>query len=61
MVYIHSAENLNSDSSQCNPYCILFNNRKKVRVHCCQIVISFLFMTFLITTKKIYCSFFFNL
>lgn len=31
VVYIHSAENLNSDSSQCNPYCILFNNRKKVK------------------------------
>ena len=31
VVYIHSAENLNSDSSQCNPYCMLFNNRKKVK------------------------------
>ncbi|CAK9818685.1 TCB1 [Anthophora plagiata] len=29
VVYIHSADNLNSDSSQCNPYCTLFNNRKK--------------------------------
>ena len=33
VVYIHSAENLNSDTSQCNPYCTLFNNRKKVRFH----------------------------
>ncbi|XP_076376389.1 uncharacterized protein LOC117225022 isoform X1 [Megalopta genalis] len=31
VVYIHSAENLNSDSTQCNPYCMLFNNRKKVK------------------------------
>ncbi|KAK9299933.1 hypothetical protein QLX08_007168 [Tetragonisca angustula] len=31
VVYIHSAENLNSDTSQCNPYCTLFNNRKKVK------------------------------
>ncbi|XP_076387531.1 uncharacterized protein LOC100880539 isoform X3 [Megachile rotundata] len=31
VVYIHSAENLNSDNSQCNPYCMLFNNRKKVK------------------------------
>ncbi|XP_043263343.1 tricalbin-3-like isoform X4 [Colletes gigas] len=31
VVYIHSAENLSSDSSQCNPYCMLFNNRKKVK------------------------------
>ncbi|XP_043477779.1 uncharacterized protein LOC122508474 isoform X2 [Leptopilina heterotoma] len=31
VVYIHSAEDLNSDPSQCNPYCMLFNNRKKVK------------------------------
>ncbi|XP_015584742.1 uncharacterized protein LOC107262744 isoform X2 [Cephus cinctus] len=31
VVYIHSAEDLNSDASQCNPYCMLFNNRKKVK------------------------------
>ncbi|XP_053973613.1 uncharacterized protein LOC128873790 isoform X2 [Hylaeus volcanicus] len=31
VVYIHSAENLSSDSSHCNPYCMLFNNRKKVK------------------------------
>ncbi|KAL7288878.1 hypothetical protein TKK_0016848 [Trichogramma kaykai] len=31
VVYIHSAENLNSDTTQCNPYCLLFNNRKKVK------------------------------
>ncbi|XP_060817891.1 uncharacterized protein LOC132908177 isoform X1 [Bombus pascuorum] len=31
VVYIHSAENLNSGNSHCNPYCILFNNRKKVK------------------------------
>ncbi|XP_015190898.1 PREDICTED: extended synaptotagmin-2-B isoform X4 [Polistes dominula] len=31
VVYIHSAENLNCDNSQCNPYCMLFNNRKKVK------------------------------
>lgn len=31
MVYIHSADNLNSDTTQCNPYCMLFNNRKKVK------------------------------
>nr|XP_050852356.1 uncharacterized protein LOC127064819 isoform X3 [Vespula vulgaris] len=31
VVYIHSSENLNCDSSQCNPYCMLFNNRKKVK------------------------------
>ncbi|XP_058799438.1 uncharacterized protein LOC131668950 isoform X2 [Phymastichus coffea] len=31
VVYIHSAENLGSDTSQCNPYCLLFNNRKKVK------------------------------
>ncbi|KAG7206474.1 hypothetical protein KM043_003819 [Ampulex compressa] len=31
VVYIHSAQNLNSDNSQCNPYCMLFNNRKKVK------------------------------
>nr|XP_034188727.1 tricalbin-1-like isoform X2 [Osmia lignaria] len=30
VVYIHSAENLNGDN-QCNPYCMLFNNRKKVK------------------------------
>lgn len=30
MVCIHSADNLNSDVAQCNPYCMLFNNRKKV-------------------------------
>ncbi|XP_033211411.1 uncharacterized protein LOC117169247 isoform X2 [Belonocnema kinseyi] len=31
VVYIHSAEDLTSDPSQCNPYCMLFNNRKKVK------------------------------
>ncbi|XP_043280292.1 uncharacterized protein [Venturia canescens] len=31
VVYIHSARDLNSESSQCNPYCLLFNNRKKVK------------------------------
>lgn len=31
VVYIHSADNLNSDNAQCNPYCMLFNNRKKVK------------------------------
>ncbi|XP_011496650.1 PREDICTED: tricalbin-1-like [Ceratosolen solmsi marchali] len=31
VVYIHSADNLNSDTIQCNPYCLLFNNRKKVK------------------------------
>ncbi|XP_035733032.1 uncharacterized protein LOC118446471 isoform X2 [Vespa mandarinia] len=31
VVYIHSSENLNCDTSQCNPYCMLFNNRKKVK------------------------------
>ncbi|KAK2576841.1 hypothetical protein KPH14_005474 [Odynerus spinipes] len=31
VVYVHSAENLNCDTSQCNPYCMLFNNRKKVK------------------------------
>ncbi|XP_025157748.1 tricalbin-3-like isoform X3 [Harpegnathos saltator] len=31
VVYIHSADNLNSDAAQCNPYCMLFNNRKKVK------------------------------
>ncbi|XP_066593483.1 uncharacterized protein [Prorops nasuta] len=31
VVYIHSADNLNSDNSQCNPYCMLFNNRRKVK------------------------------
>lgn len=33
VVYIHSADDLNSDPSQCNPYCMLFNNRKKVCMH----------------------------
>ncbi|XP_014211162.1 uncharacterized protein LOC106641296 [Copidosoma floridanum] len=31
VVYIHSADNLNTDNAQCNPYCLLFNNRKKVK------------------------------
>ncbi|XP_048513229.1 tricalbin-1-like isoform X3 [Athalia rosae] len=32
VVYIHSAEDLtNCDSFQCNPYCMLFQNRKKVK------------------------------
>ncbi|XP_046627251.1 tricalbin-1-like isoform X1 [Neodiprion virginianus] len=32
VVYIHSAEDLiNSDPCHCNPYCMLFNNRKKVK------------------------------
>ncbi|XP_029679460.1 uncharacterized protein LOC115245325 isoform X3 [Formica exsecta] len=31
VVCIHSADNLNSDVAQCNPYCMLFNNRKKVK------------------------------
>ncbi|XP_020292383.1 uncharacterized protein LOC109858995 isoform X2 [Pseudomyrmex gracilis] len=31
MVYIHSANNLSSDSAHCNPYCILFNNQKKIK------------------------------
>ncbi|XP_011333563.2 uncharacterized protein LOC105277101 isoform X2 [Ooceraea biroi] len=31
VVYIHSADNLNGDTVQCNPYCMLFNNRKKVK------------------------------
>jgi hypothetical protein len=30
-VYIHGAEGLTSgDQSECNPYCMLFNSRKKV-------------------------------
>jgi len=32
VVYIHCADNLNGDTTQCNPYCMLFNNRKKVKV-----------------------------
>lgn len=31
VIYIHSADNLNGDVTQCNPYCMLFNNRKKVK------------------------------
>ncbi|KMQ94109.1 protein piccolo, partial [Lasius niger] len=31
VIYIHSADNLNGDAAQCNPYCMLFNNRKKVK------------------------------
>ncbi|XP_012280537.1 tricalbin-1 [Orussus abietinus] len=31
VVYIHSAEDLNNDANQCNPYCMLFNNRKKIK------------------------------
>ncbi|KAG5316379.1 SYT5 protein, partial [Acromyrmex insinuator] len=31
VVYIHSADNLHGDIAQCNPYCMLFNNRKKVK------------------------------
>ncbi|XP_071570518.1 uncharacterized protein [Temnothorax nylanderi] len=31
VVYIHSADNLHGDTVQCNPYCMLFNNRKKVK------------------------------
>ncbi|XP_011687218.1 PREDICTED: uncharacterized protein LOC105449622 isoform X1 [Wasmannia auropunctata] len=31
VVYIHSADNLHGDTAQCNPYCMLFNNRKKVK------------------------------
>lgn len=34
VVYVHSADNLNSDAAQCNPYCMLFNNRKKVKAIC---------------------------
>lgn len=34
MVYIHSADNLHGDSAHCNPYCMLFNNRKKVNTIC---------------------------
>jgi len=30
VVYVHSADNLHGDIAQCNPYCMLFNNRKKV-------------------------------
>ncbi|EFN74083.1 Protein piccolo [Camponotus floridanus] len=31
VICIHSADNLNGDVTQCNPYCMLFNNRKKVK------------------------------
>ncbi|GAB1862970.1 Protein piccolo [Camponotus japonicus] len=31
VVCIHSADNLNGDVTQCNPYCMLFNNRKKIK------------------------------
>lgn len=39
MVCIHSADNLNGDVAQCNPYCMLFNNRKKVKQFIYQIYI----------------------